>query len=57
MERPYEGKKMVGCSLVVGKNGIISQGQFNEFAGELAFAEFNVPSRSDKGVKISKLNY
>lgn len=49
---PYEGKKMVGCSLVVGKHHIIAQGQFNEFAGELAVVEFEVPSSRQKGVQI-----
>lgn len=49
---PYEGKKMVGCSLVVGKHHIIAQGQFNEFAGELTVVEFEVPSSNQKGVQI-----
>lgn len=50
---PYEGKKSVGCSLVVGKNGIIKQGEFNEFAGELIIAEFQVPEHQIKGTDIS----
>lgn len=49
---PYEGKKMVGCSLAVGRNGIISQGSYNEFAGELVIAEFNITSRVEKGTDI-----
>lgn len=49
---PYEGKKMVGCSLAVGKTGILAQGQFNEFAGELVVAEFEIPKRIRKGVEI-----
>jgi predicted amidohydrolase len=51
---PYEGKKSVGCSLVVGKNGILSQGKFNEFAGELIVSEFEVPQRREKGTEIGR---
>lgn len=39
---PYEGKKMVGCSLAVGKDGVIARGPFNEFAGELVTVEVSV---------------
>lgn len=49
---PYEGKKSVGCSLIVGKDGIIAQGKYNEFAGELILAEFEVPIRKLKGTNI-----
>ncbi|MCF8257812.1 MAG: carbon-nitrogen hydrolase family protein [Flavobacteriales bacterium] len=49
---PYEGKKMVGCSLCVGPQGIIAQGAYNEFAGDLAIAEFAMPVRTRKGVQI-----
>jgi predicted amidohydrolase len=49
---PYEGKKMVGCSLCIGPNGIIAQGAFNEFAGDLAIAEFEMPIRTLKGTEI-----
>jgi len=49
---PYEGKKMVGCSLCVGKQGIIAQGIFNEFAGDLVVAEFEIPERKLKGTEI-----
>jgi predicted amidohydrolase len=49
---PYEGKKMVGCSLCIGKNGIIAQGRMNEFAGELIIAEFDMPIRKEKGTEI-----
>ncbi len=52
---PYEGKKMVGCSLCVGMNGIITQGKFNEFAGDLSFANFEIQSRKIKGTQISSL--
>lgn len=49
---PYEGKKMVGCSLCMNPSGIITQGAFNEFAGDLAIAEFNMPSRKLKGTEV-----
>lgn len=48
---PYEGKKQVGCSLAVGEKGIIAKGQFNEFAGELIIAQFEVPSNNLKGTQ------
>ncbi len=51
---PYEGKKMVGCSLCIGKEGIIAQGIFNEFAGDLIVAEFEMPRRAEKGIEIGK---
>lgn len=52
---PYEGKKMVGCSLVVSKNGVLTKGQFNEFAGELNTIEFEVPERTEKGTQIGEM--
>jgi len=52
---PYEGKKMVGCSLAVGRKGIIARGRYNEFAGELIIAEFDVPERKEKGTAIGEM--
>lgn len=52
---PYEGKKMVGCSLCVGKEGIIAEGVFNEFASDLVVATFELPQRIEKGVQIGKM--
>jgi len=51
---PYEGKKMVGCSLCVGADGVIAAGSYNEVAGELAIAEFDVPDRAFKGTQIGQ---
>ena len=51
---PYEGKKMVGCSLAVNKNGIIAQGQFNEFAGQLVCFETELKTEKLKGTQIGK---
>ena len=52
---PYEGKKMVGCSLVVDKNGIIAEGKFNEFAGDLVIVDIELPERKEKGTQIGKM--
>lgn len=52
---PYEGKKMVGCSLAVDKKGIIGQGKFNEFSGQLIVVDVNVPERREKGTAIGEM--
>ena len=52
---PYEGKKMVGCSLAMDKNGILKKGMFNEFAGVLEEVEFEMPQRKEKGVQLGEM--
>ncbi|MFN4811007.1 MAG: carbon-nitrogen hydrolase family protein [Bacteroidota bacterium] len=52
---PYEGKKMVGCSLAVDPNGIVAQGEFNEFASELITMNINLVNRPQKGTQIGKM--
>lgn len=52
---PYEGKKMVGCSLAVGSKGVIAKGKFNEFAGELIIADVEIPQRREKGTAIGEM--
>jgi predicted amidohydrolase len=52
---PYEGKKSIGCSLAVDKNGVVAQGKFNEFAGELIMAEIVMPERQIKGTGIGEM--
>jgi len=52
---PYEGKKMVGCSLAVGRNGVIAEGRFNEFAGELIITDVEIPVRREKGTAIGEM--
>ncbi len=52
---PYEGKKMVGCSLAMDKNGILKKGMFNEFAGVLEEVEFEIPQRKEKGTQIGEM--
>ena len=52
---PYEGKKMVGCSLAVDRSGIIARGAFNELAGELVAASLQIPERKEKGTAIGEM--
>ena len=49
---PFEGKKMVGCSMAVSRNGVIKQGQYNEFAGELTVVSVKLPEPPRKGSAI-----
>jgi predicted amidohydrolase len=49
---PYEGKKMIGCSLAVDKSGVIAQGEFNEFASDVKIVEFDIPERKEMGTAI-----
>ena len=51
---PYEGKKMIGCSLVVGPDGLIKQGLFNEFAGEMTTVEIQLKENILKGIEIGQ---
>lgn len=52
---PYEGKKIVGCSLAVGKNGLIAKGIYNEFASDLVIADITIPIRPEKGTAIGEM--
>ncbi len=52
---PYEGRKMVGCSLAVGPGGIIAKGRFNEFAGELISCELDIPEKTARGTQIGDM--
>ena len=49
---PYQGKKMVGCSLAVGPNGVLAQGDYNEFSGELVVVTFSMPQLRSTGTLI-----
>jgi predicted amidohydrolase len=51
---PYEGRKMVGKSLAVGPDGVIAEGQFNEFAGELHCFEIPRRQRNLKGTQFGE---
>jgi predicted amidohydrolase len=52
---PYEGKKMIGCSLAVNKDGIIAQGEFNEFAGDLKMVDVPLKPLQWKGTQFGKM--
>jgi len=52
---PYEGKKMVGCSLAVNADGIIAKGTQNEFAGDYVITDIDVPQRREKGTDIGEM--
>ena len=52
---PYEGKKSVGCSLVVLKGKMLGKSRFNEFCSELNSIEIDVPLRQYKGTQIGKM--
>ncbi len=49
---PYEGKKMVGCSLAIDETGILAQGEFNEFAGDLKMVNVVIKKGEKKGVQF-----
>ena len=51
---PFEGRKMVGCSLVVDKDGVIYRGNFNEIAGDLGIKKIKIPISDIKGTLIGK---
>lgn len=51
---PYEGKKSIGKSLVIDKNGILLEGAFNEFAGDLKIIDFEIPLSKVKGTQIGE---
>ena len=50
----YEGKKMVGCSLAVNKNGIIAEGKYNEFTGQLVITDITIPPPRVLGTAIGE---
>ena len=52
---PYEGKKMVGSSLVVGRDGVLLQASVNEVAGELRIVDVDLPERRALGTSIGEM--
>lgn len=52
---PYEGKKMIGCSLAVNKDGVIARGPYLEFAGDLIAVDIEIPHRKEKGTEIGAM--
>jgi predicted amidohydrolase len=52
---PYEGKKMVGCSLAIDKKGNYVQGAFNEFASDLKIVEIELGAQKWKGTQFGEM--
>jgi predicted amidohydrolase len=52
---PYEGKKMIGCSLCIDKEGTVTQGEFNEFAGDLKIVDVLLGESKWKGTQFGKM--
>jgi predicted amidohydrolase len=52
---PYEGKKMIGCSLAVDKYGKLTQGNFNEFAGDLKVVDVELGNSEWKGTQFGEM--
>lgn len=52
---PYEGKKMIGCSLAVDKFGNVTQGVFNEFASDLKIVDIEVGEGKWKGTQYGDM--
>lgn len=54
---PYEGKKMVGCSIATDKDGLITKGDFNEFASDIKFIDVELKTNKFKGTEIGPKIY
>ena len=52
---PYEGKKMIGCSIFVDKHGDVTNGEFNEFAGDLKIVEVQLGENHWKGTQFGDM--
>ncbi|MCB9225542.1 MAG: carbon-nitrogen hydrolase family protein [Chitinophagales bacterium] len=52
---PYEGKKMVGCSLAIDKHGTIYQSELNEFAGDLKIVDLELGEGKWKGTQFGTM--
>ena len=54
---PFEGKKMVGCSIATDKDGLLTKGDFNEFASDLKFVNVEIKNNGIRGTQIGKKIY
>lgn len=52
---PFEGKKMVGCSIATNENGLIIKSDFNEFASDVKFVDIEIKDSALKGTQIGKI--
>ena len=52
---PYEGKKMIGCSLLACPDGSFQEAVCNEFAGNVLYVDIPVEQKTKyKGVQIGR---
>ena len=52
---PFEGRKMIGGSLVVNRSGVILEGEYNEYAGSLSTIDINLNDNAAKGTQIGEV--
>jgi len=50
---PFEGRKMVGCSLATDKKGVLIKGSFNEFSSDIQYIE--IPFNENKKLKGTQI--
>ena len=51
---PYEGKKMVGSSLVVDSDGPVIEGEINEVAGRLTTVDITLTDQPLRGTDLGE---
>lgn len=51
---PYEGKKSVGRSLAVNKDGILAEGKYNEFATDVVTVDIPIPKPQVLGTAVGQ---
>ena len=51
---PFEGRKMMGGSLVVNKSGVLLEGEYNEYAGSLSTINIDLYDKITKGTQIGE---
>jgi predicted amidohydrolase len=52
---PYEGKKMIGCSLSIDKTGAALQGELNEFASDVKVIDVSLGEAKWKGTQFGEM--
>ena len=54
---PFEGRKMIGCSIAIDKDGNVFKGDFNEFANDIKFIDISINEKKIKGTEIGPIIY
>jgi len=54
---PFEGRKMIGCSIAIDKDGKVFKGDFNEFANDIKFIDISINEKKIKGTEIGPIIY